>query len=156
MEQFSIKEVIEQAVQTEKLGYEFYTRMAIRFEENADLKKLFEALAGQELQHEKRFSGLKEKEGGEEPEGWDEVTQYLSAIVESEFFLGIGKPLPMLKEVKTTEEAFNYALGFEKDTILYYLALRDGVKDKETVDKIINEERGHIVWINNFKRRFVK
>jgi len=41
MEKYSISEVIEQAVQTEKLGYQFYTTMADRFREDSGLKKLF-------------------------------------------------------------------------------------------------------------------
>ncbi len=76
MERFSIREIIEQAVRTEKLGYEFYTEMARRFEEDEGLRKLFEMLAVKELRHEKTFSELKEIVGDEEPEGWEVVSQY--------------------------------------------------------------------------------
>ncbi len=68
MERFSIREVIEQAIQTEKIGYQFYKEMAERFSENDGLMKLFETLAVMELQHEKSFSELKgiigDKESG--------------------------------------------------------------------------------------------
>ena len=63
MEKYSISEVIEQAVQTERLGYQFYTTMAERFKEDNGLKKLFETLGAKELVHEKRFSELKEITG---------------------------------------------------------------------------------------------
>jgi rubrerythrin len=56
MEKYSIAEVIEQAVQTERLGYQFYTTMAERFKEDIGLRKLFETLGSKELVHEKRFS----------------------------------------------------------------------------------------------------
>ena len=59
MTKFSIREVVEQAIQTEKLGSEFYTIMAKKFVENNELKKLFETLALHELRHENSFSKLK-------------------------------------------------------------------------------------------------
>jgi rubrerythrin len=156
MEKYSISEVIEQAVQTEKLGYQFYTTMADRFKADEDLKKLFEKLAAKEQVHEKRFSELKEISGTPEPEGWEEASQYLRAIVESEFFLGSHKSLPDLKNVNTVGAAVNFALGFEKETLLYFHTIRDAVKEKDVVDEIINEEKSHIMWLNAFRKSFVK
>ena len=86
MTKFSIREVVEMAIQTEKLGYEFYIGMSKKFYENSELKKLFELLAPDESKHGKSFSELMDKIKGEEPEGWDEVTLYLRALVDSEFF----------------------------------------------------------------------
>lgn len=152
MEKFSIREVVAQAVQTEKLGYEFYTVMAKRFKENEKLKNLFEMLAVKEQQHEKRFSELKSKIKDEEIENWEEVSQYLRAIVESEFFLGKNKSLPLLEHVKTVVDAVNFAIGFEKETLLYYHNLKDVVKEKEILNEIISEEKQHIIWLHEFKR----
>ena len=156
MEKYSISEVIEQAVQTEKLGYQFYTTMADRFKSYGDLKKLFEKLAAKELVHEKMFSELKEISGGVELEGWEEASQYLRAIVESEFFLGSHKALPALEHVSTIEAAVNFAMGFEKETLLYFHTIRDVVKEKDVVDEIINEEKSHIMWLNAFRKSFTK
>lgn len=156
MERFSVREVIEQAVQTEKLGHQFYTTMAKRFEENEGMKKLFETLAVKELRHAKTFSELKEITGDEELEGWEEVSPYLRAIVESEFFLGKEKSLPSLEHVKKAADAVNFAIGFEKETLLYFYAIRDMIKEKEIVDEIINEERSHIMWLNKFGGGFAK
>lgn len=154
MGKFSIREVIEQAVQTEKLGNKFYITMAKKFKKNNELKKLFETLASQELKHEKTFSELKNKIRDEEPGGWEEVSQYLRAIVDSEFFLGKGKSLPALENVKTAVDAINFALGFERETLLYYHTLREGIKEKKVIDTIINEEKRHIVWLNDLRRSF--
>lgn len=156
MEKYSISEVIEQAIQTERLGYQFYTAMAERFKDDNELKKLFGKLAAKELVHEKMFSELKEMSGGMEPEGWEEASQYLRAIVESEFFLGKHKSLPDLKQVHTVEAAVNFAMGFEKETLLYFHAIRDVVKEKDVVDEIINEEKSHIMWLSRFRETFVK
>jgi rubrerythrin len=152
MEHFSVREVIEQAIQTEKLGFAFYTKMAKRFERDGELKSLFETLALKEQKHEKTFSELKEKSKDEEPEGWEEAEQYLRAIVESEFFLGNNKSLPTLEHIQTASEAVKFAMGFEKETLLYYHSLRDIVKDKGPIDEIIKEEKSHIRWLNEYRK----
>ncbi len=156
MEKYSIREVVEQAIRTERLGFEFYTTIAKRFEKDGGLKKLFETLAAKELTHEKTFLELKDMIGDEEPESWDEIAEYMRAIVESEFFLGKNKALPSLEHVKTVEDAVSYAIGFEKDTLLHFYGLRDAVKEKDMVDEVINEEKSHIMWLSKFKDSFVQ
>ena len=152
MTKFSIREVVEQAIQTEKLGYEFYTKMAQQFGDNDELKKLFNLLATHEVKHGRSFSELMNKVKDEEPEGWDEVTLYLKAIVDSEFFLGSDKCLPSIEHVKTAAEAINLSLCFERETLLYYYTVRDTLKETDILDNIIREERSHIIWLNNLKK----
>ncbi len=152
MEKFSIREIIEQAIQTEKLGNEFYTKMAKKFHDNKELEKLFKTLAAHEIKHGNSFVTLKKKLKDEEPESWDEVILYLRAIIDSEFFLGKDKCLPSLEHVKTALEAVDFALCFERETLLYYYTLREATKEKKILDKIIREEKSHILWLNNLKR----
>lgn len=156
MERYSIREVVEQAIRTERLGYEFYTTIANKFERNDGLKKLFDTLGKKELVHEKMFIELRDMMGDEEPEAWADVSEYMRAIVESEFFLGREKSLPSLDHVKTVEDAVSFAMGFEKETLLYFYGLRDVVKEKDVVDEIINEEKSHIMWLAKFKDSFIK
>ena len=152
MAKYAISEVIEQAVQTEKLGAEFYSKMAVKFEKDKGLKKLFTTLAAMEVLHEKRFEGLKNRIKDEGIEGWEEVSQYLRAIVESAFFLGQGKSLGSLKNVRKVIDAVDYALAFEKETFLYYIGIRDSLKSKKIINEIIKEERSHIIWLNKFRK----
>lgn len=156
MEKFSIREALEQAVQTEKLGYQFYTAMAKRFKENEKLDKLFSTLAEKELRHEKTYSDLKDTVGDTEPEGWEDISQYMRAMVESEFFLGKNKSLPSMDHINTVVDAVNFAMGFEKETLLYFYGIRDAVREKEIVDEIINEEKSHIMWLSSFKSSLLK
>lgn len=153
MNKYNINEVLEMAVQTEKLGYQFYTSMAKKFEKNAELARLFTELASKERNHEKTFSELKAlvDKKGPEPVDWEEVTNYMRAFVESEFFLGKGKSLPSMDHIKTGKDAVKFALGFEKETLLYFLALRGVVREKEVVDEVINEEKSHIMWLAAFR-----
>ena len=151
---FSVREVIEQAIQTEKTGNEFYTAMAKKFHENNELKKLFETLAAQEIKHEQVFTALKNKIKDEAPEGWDEVALYLKAIVDSEFFLGKDKSLSAVRNVNSSAEAIKFALGFERETLLYYYGLRDMIQEKKVIDEVIKEEKSHIVWLGDLRKSF--
>ncbi len=141
---FSVREVVEQAVRTEALGRDFYTSMAGRFGDREDLKRLFMDLSAREGLHEQRFRGLLGALGDEGVEGWEEVSEYMRAFVESEFFLGSDKALARMKDLQGLEDALAFALAFEKETLLYFVGLRKVVKEKEVVDEIIDEEQEHI------------
>lgn len=156
MERFSIREVVEQALQTERLGYEFYTNMKERFKDDERFAKLFSALAEKERAHERRFAELLDIIKDEEPQNWEEASEYLRAIVESEFFLGKDKALPSLPKVRTIDDAVNFAIGFEKETLLYFYGLLSSVKEKEVIEEIISEEKSHIKWLTAFKEGFKK
>ena len=153
MNRYSINEIIEMAVRTEVLGNRFYTSMARKFKKNAELVKLFTTLAAKEKTHEKTFRELKDmvSRSGPEPQDWDEVSNYLRAFVESEFFLGRGKSLPSMTRIRSVKNAVAFALGFEKETLLYFMELRKIVREKEVVDEVINEEKSHIMWLVAFK-----
>ena len=156
MEKYSIREVVEQAIQTEKLGYALYLAMANRFEKDERLRRLFETLAVKEQEHEKTFTDLKEKLNDRRVEHWEDVSQYLRAIVESEFFLGKDKALPSLEHLNNIEDAVRYALAFENETLLYYHSLKDLVREKDILDKLITEEKSHIVWLSEFRKTINK
>jgi len=152
MEKYSVREVVEQAVRTEKLGYGFYTSMMQRFADNKPLQEFFGSLAEKEKEHEQVFLALEETIRDDEPTDWEEVSLYLRAIVESEFFLGKNKSLPGLEQVKTIQDAVTFAIGFEKETLLYFYALQEIVKEKDIVWKIITEEKSHVVALRKFQR----
>lgn len=144
---YSIQEIVEQAIQTEKLGYGFYTSLAWKFKDEDKLKGLFELLAGQELKHKKVFTGLKDQLPSKGLVDWDEASHYLRAIVESEFFLGSKKALPSLDNIKTGDDALRHAMLFEKETLLYFYSMRDLVAEWKVVEEIITEEKSHIKQI---------
>jgi rubrerythrin len=154
MNKYSITEIMEMAVQTEVLGHQFYTSMAEKFKSDGGLVKLFTTLASKEKAHEKTFSELKNMVEKDKPAPvqWEDVTDYLRAFVESEFFLGRGKALPSMDRVKSVQDAVSFALGFEKETLLYFMELRNIIREKEVVDEVINEEKSHIMWLQRFRK----
>jgi rubrerythrin len=153
MNKYSLDEIMEMAVQTEVLGQQFYTGMAEKFKKDDGLVKLFTELAVKEKSHEKTFKGLRDTvaKSGAEPVQWEEVSNYMRAFVESEFFLGKGKSLPSLDHIRTVNDAVKFAIGFEKETLLYFIELRTIVKEKEAIDEVINEEKSHVRWLDTFR-----
>ena len=153
MNNYNISEIIEMAIRTERLGFQFYTSIAEKFKKDAALVDLFTKLASKEKVHEKTFTELQDlvAKSGTEPVEWGEVSNYMRAFVESQFFLGKGKSLPSMDHLTSVKEAVQFALGFEKETLLYFMELRKIVKEKEMVDEIINEEKSHIMWLAAFK-----
>ncbi len=156
MERFSLYEAIEQAVQTERLGFQFYSRAAEQFRGRPEVSELFQTLALKEQSHEERFSELKDKIAARGVEDWDEVSKYLRAIVESEFFLGRDKSLSLLETISTVSAAISAAVGFEKETLLYFYGVRDAIGREEIIDKIIAEEKSHLIWLREIERKILR
>ncbi|UCH44727.1 MAG: ferritin family protein [Nitrospiraceae bacterium] len=152
MENYTVTEAMEQAIQTEKLGQAFYTRMAEKFQDNEPLKNLFDTLAAKERHHEQTFTSLKGRVSDQHVENWEEASKYMRAIVESEYFLGKNKSLPEMKNIQSIEDAVRFAIGFEKETLLYFHQMKDIVDDKETMSAIIKEEQSHLVWLSDFRK----
>jgi rubrerythrin len=144
MANYSIQEIVEQAIQTEKLGYDYYNSLAVHFGDDEEIKGLFDFLAGQELKHEQVFLELKDNLMTNDLVDWEEASNYLRAIVESEFFLGSKESLPSIEHIKDRNDALHQAMLFEKETLLYFYSMRDLVKEWDVVDGIIKEEKAHI------------
>jgi rubrerythrin len=77
---------------------------------------------------------------------WDQYVMYLQATIQSSFFDGSDKALSLAEQVTSEQQALEMALGFEKETMLFFYDLRDKVSDldKPVVERIINEERVHM------------
>lgn len=141
-------EVVGMAVQTEQAGRQFYEQAASRAQ-SPSLKDLFQFLAGEEAKHEQRFASLYDQlrsTPAELPYNWDELVRYLKAITDSRFFLGPGKGMVLAQAAKSEQEALEFALQFEKETLLFYLELRAlvGEPHQVVVEAIAREERSHI------------
>jgi rubrerythrin len=77
---------------------------------------------------------------------WDEYIRYLSTTVQSALFEGPDKALAVAEKVADEKEAVRMAMGFEKETLLFFYDLRDAVRGehREFVDKIVAEEKTHL------------
>jgi rubrerythrin len=55
-----------------------------------------------------------------------------------------------MEHIRAVPDAVRFALGFEKETLLYFYAMRDLIQEKDAVDQIIKEEKSHIIWLDKF------
>jgi rubrerythrin len=142
---FNADEIFEIAQIIERNGAEFYRSASEKIIET-DKKKLLIQLAEMEEEHEQTFKNLRSKLSENEkimttfdPDGDSE--RYLRALADTRVFYEIKLETPSLKEILKT------AITAEKDSIVFYLGMKDVVPahlGKDKLDEIIKEEMGHI------------
>lgn len=144
---FQAAEIAEAAVSIEQKGQTFYTRAA-QAAKNPDAKDFFLFFAKEEARHEDIFQQLKDRLGKIELPAWstsEEYSTYLQALIDSHsiFSPDLEK---RLAEAGSEAEAIRLAMGFEKDTILFFMEMRELVPDSEKkfVLQCIEEERSHL------------
>ena len=145
---FQAADIVELAMQVEQSGETFYRAVAAKVEAR-EARTLFEYLAGQEVIHYQVFQKLSQSIH-EAPfmtdQEWDLYMDYLNGTVQSAFFEGPDKALALAETVSDAQQAINLAIGFEKETLLFFYDLRERIPDKDrpVVEKIIDEEKRHI------------
>jgi len=142
---FNADEIFEIAEQIEKNGASFYRKSAEAITDSG-AKKLLLNLAAMEDEHEKIFAdlraGLSEKEKVAtvfDPEG--EISLYLRALADTRVFF--EKKI----DASSMEDILKEAILAEKDSIVFYLGMKEMVPDnfgKAKIDAIIKEEMTHI------------
>jgi rubrerythrin len=142
---FNADEVFEIAEQIERNGAKFYRSIAEKIND-INKKQLLTNLAKMEDEHEQTFKTLRSKLSTNEkiqttfdPEG--ESERYLRALADTRVFYE--------KDVIPTslEDILKFAITIEKDSIVFYLGMKDIVPDhlgKQKLDDIIKEEMSHV------------
>ena len=142
---FNADEILQMAEQIEKNGAAFYRECAGNVEDAAAVK-LLQDLAAMEDEHEKTFAGIRAQLSTHEkartsfdPSGVDVL--YLKALAYTRVFFE--------KTIDTSnmEEILKASITAEKDSIVFYLGMKDLVPEELgtlRVDAIIKEEMVHI------------
>ncbi len=143
-ENFTLKESIQLAVLTERMGRDFYLRMAKKFADNKDAADVFAQLADDEKIHEEQFKALVDKVPADDdkPERY-ELYQFLKATAISEFFQ--KDYFKDADSIKTPTEALGRALSLEKATLQYYQAIAELLDDNKQLNAIIQSEKKHVL-----------
>jgi rubrerythrin len=152
MSLFTAVQALEMALDIEKNGETFYNEVAAK-SADPEVKALFEDLAVQERGHYRVFEKML---GGTDPEVapataypaayYDEYQAYVHVAMENALFAGPDKALALAAKAEDRETAIRAAMGFEKDTLLFFYDLRDMVSeaDQETISGVIREEQKHL------------
>jgi rubrerythrin len=141
---FSIKDIIDIAIQIERNGESVY-RNAIQNISNPELVALLQWLADQELEHIEWFDKLKQTAA--EDVNASEVEKMGRALLRD----AVGAQNFALKEADFTdidqvEDLIKLAIEFEKDTALFYEMLEPFIEDPDILYQlaaIIAEENRH-------------
>jgi rubrerythrin len=142
---FNADDIFEMAEQMERNGIKFYTTAAESVSDN-DAKSLLLEFADMEREHEKIFSEMRKELSSDEkqstvfdPEG--DAAHYLRALADTRVFF--DKKI----DVSSLENILKDAIQAEKDSIVFYLGMKEAVPQdlgKGRLDNIIKEEMGHI------------
>ena len=155
---FNADEIFEMAEQIERNGVKFYRRAA-KQATSPDVQKLLLDLAAMEEIHEKLFANMRAdmlKQGQAatvdpvfDPEG--EAGLYLRAMADGHIFDVRANPDEDLTGEESMEDIFQLAIGREKDSVVFYVGMKDMVSErlgKDKIDGIIKEEMGHVTILS--------
>lgn len=135
-------DVIAAAVEIERRGFAFYERAAARAEQKED-KDFFLFMAKEEKRHEKIFQEMLARAGGLELPAGSSEAEYLEYVD-----LLLDNHCLFLADQQEALRAnpFREAMNFEKDTILFFSAMRRLVAPSETgrIEACIEEEQRHL------------
>jgi rubrerythrin len=143
-------EALRWAMEIEENGEAFYNTVAAK-SADPELKALFEDLAVQEREHYQVFQKMLEKVKPEPDLSsvgaqYDDYEYYLQAALANALFAGQDKGLTLARKAQDREAALRAAMGFEKDTLLFFYDLREMVSEAErgAISDIILEEKSHL------------
>jgi len=152
--QFNADDIFEMAEQIERNGASFYRQMA-GIESMSELRPLLLDLAEMEECHQRFFADLRKTLSSHEraqtvfdPD--NEAASYLQAFADGYVFKANEKPSECLTKKK--EDIIRLAIEKEKDTIVFYLGIKNAVPEnlgKSKIDEIIKEEMNHITQLSN-------
>jgi rubrerythrin len=151
---FNADEVLQMAVRIEQNGARFYRRAAEACGANEQTRNKFLELAEMEDCHEQTFAQIREALRVEEsqplafdPQG--EAAHYLAAMADANVFGPQADPTDLVCD-KSIGELLKIAIGLEKESIVFYLGLRDLVPAKlgtDKVERILKEEMSHVALL---------
>ena len=151
---FNADEILEMAVQIETKGAKFYRKAA---KHNVAGRELLLQIAAQEDVHYKVFADMRKalapsEKGGYDPYG--ETDLYVKAMVDGFAFEVNKDPAEALTGKESLQDLLKTAIQMEKDSIVFYLGLKQMVPPafgKDKLDAVIQEEMKHIAWLSDIR-----
>jgi rubrerythrin len=146
---FNADEILEMAEQIERNGAKFYRAAARKI---TTVKQSLLELASMEDEHLRTFMAMRAQlsEGEQEPLVFDpdgQAQMYLQVMADRHVFDVKTDPVEQLTDKETARDILRMAIGYEKDSIVFYTGLKECVSrkaGKDKVEAIIAEEMGHV------------
>ncbi len=152
---FNADEIFEMAEEIERSGAGFY-RQAAENTENKKTKKMLLDMAAMEDGHLHIFEQMRKQLGPNEKaqtvfDPDNESVLYLQTMADAHGYEGRISPTEKLTGKETIDEILKTAIDAEKNSVVFYVGLKDLVParaGKDKVEAIIKEEMGHIALLN--------
>jgi rubrerythrin len=158
---FSGSELINIGIGIERNGAAFYESLADSTND-AGLGKIYTLLAVKEREHLEIFQNMLGASGDYQPPETltEEYGAYLRALVDSLIFPDDGAARDMAQNAGSDIEAIDIALRVEKDSILFYMEMRDLVRssDRNVVCKLrgrpanVGQKRGREIPVQHMRQ----
>lgn len=152
---FSAEEVYDMAILTEQNGRAFY-EAAAKAATTESVAKLMHNLAEAERNHEATFRQMKEASPQHPPRETypGEEQEYMGALLFSRVLPDEATGTRAVAAMRTDAEALDFAIAFEKDTILFLYEMRDIVSAEEApkVEALLAQEKSHVRILSRLKQ----
>lgn len=150
---FNVDEVFGMAEQIERNGAKFYRKAAEQLPANKDFLL---RLAVMEDEHLQTFSDMHAKFAADAAESTvfdpdNQAESYIRAMADTHVFDMTKDPGEALKGDETMADIAKTAIGLEKESIAFYVGLRELVPTalgSEKIDAIIREEWRHVAVLS--------
>ncbi len=152
---FNADEIFEMAEEIERNGATFY-REAAENTKNEKTKKMLLDMATMEDGHLHTFEQMRKHLGPNEKAQMvfdpdNESALYLQTMAQARGYEGKISPTEKLTGKETMDEILKTAIDAEKNSVVFYVSLKDLVParaGKDKVEAIIKEEMGHIAVLS--------
>jgi rubrerythrin len=155
---FSASEVYDMAIATEQNGRIFYEAAAAAAK-TPEVQKLMKYLAQAEEHHEETFRQLREAlpaptPGSGLPETYDgEQREYLNALLKSRVLPDAETGVAAVAAMTEDAEAVRFAIGFEKDTILFMYEMQELLppSERKSIEVLLRQEKIHVRMLQQLR-----
>ena len=142
--------IFETAERIERTGAEFYEKQAGHSRRSAT-RDLLRQLAEMERSHERTFREMRRTMlPAEDIATGVGAESYLRAAADSHVF-AVYRHADLLTGYENPEEVIRTALAFEKDTVVFFVSMRELVADdkgRAQIARMVREERKHIAMLS--------
>ena len=146
MAEITVQQVIQTAIRAEELGINYYSELAKRFSKYEDLRHILEQLAKDEVEHKRQFSEMLRNVGNDKFDIKEEDAEFMRGVDISKFFDGMETVGANVKPIAVLARAY----AFEKESVLFYLGLRDIMGKNAQLDEIIRIEKSHVTKLMQY------
>ena len=157
---YASDEIVKFGSQIEKNGRDFYD-LASKTVKAERVRQVFEYISNDEQLHIAVFEGLlSQLDASPRPSGIfsTEYADYVIALVEENIFTKSKKGSEAARMIRNDKQALEIALGFEKDSILFYNEMKTllGAGAHKDIDKLIADEQDHFKRLSDVMKGFNK